>query len=199
MTKDGWQETTLDLDVIAKGGNFTLGQKVTPEELIELPKDNKLEIESITFKKAPDMSVVGDTSAEVLIKTTLGSEQVISIDNIKVTGGDAVKFRGSTNAYRIITPDAKTKTFSVIGNGTNLHGGWSGSEYVSIIQYDSELKKIKNQVSVNGSSEGSNSVLMQEAFDGQAYEVGDYVRIHHLESHTRLDRYKKNELLDKDN
>ncbi|MEB7428523.1 hypothetical protein NGC25_14830, partial [Enterococcus faecalis] len=35
MTKEGWQETTLDLDVIAKGGNFTLGQKVTPEELIE--------------------------------------------------------------------------------------------------------------------------------------------------------------------
>ncbi|HHD1572316.1 TPA: hypothetical protein ACN1ND_002846, partial [Enterococcus faecalis] len=89
MTKEGWQEITLDLDVIAKGGTFTLGQKVTPEELIELPKDSKLEIESITFKKAPDMSVVGDTSAEVLIKTTLGSEQVITVDNIKVTGGDA--------------------------------------------------------------------------------------------------------------
>ncbi|EGO7566492.1 hypothetical protein F6356_002524, partial [Enterococcus faecalis] len=200
MTKEGWQETTLDLDVIAKGGNFTLGQKVVPEELIELPKDSKLEIESITFKKAPDMSVVGDTSAEVLIKTTLGSEQVITVDNIKVTGGDAVKFRGNTSTYRIIAPDAATKTFSVIGNGSSFHsGGWPGSEYASITQYDSDLKKIKNQVSVNGSWEGSDSNVMQEAFDGQAYEIGDYVRIHHVESDVRLDRYKKDNLLAKDN
>ncbi|WP_160240729.1 immunoglobulin-like domain-containing protein [Enterococcus faecalis] len=199
LTKDGWQETSLDLEVVVKGRNFTLGQKVKPEELIELPKDSNLEVESITFKKAPDMSEVGETTAEVLIKTTLGTEQIIPVDNIKVTGGDAVKFRGNTSAYRIIAPDATTKTFSVIGNGTSLHGGWSGSEYASIVQYDSKLKTIKNQVTINGSGEGSNSNLMQEAFDGKSYEVGDYVRINHVESQVRLDRYEKDKLLEKDN
>ncbi|EGO8956809.1 hypothetical protein KI121_002620, partial [Enterococcus faecalis] len=200
MTEEGWKETNPDLGVIAKGGNFTLGQKVTPEELIELPKENNLDIESITFKKAPNMSEVGEAEAEILIRTKLGAEQTVTVDNIKVTGGDAVKFRGNTSTYRIIAPDAATKTFSVIGNGSNFHGGgWPGSEYASITQYDSDLKKIKNQVSVNGSSEGSDSNVMQEAFDGEAYEVGDYIRIHHVESNVRLDRYKKDELLDKDN
>ncbi|WP_348921847.1 immunoglobulin-like domain-containing protein [Enterococcus rotai] len=199
MTKDGWKETSLDLDVVVKGGNFTLGQKVTPEELIELPKESNLEVESISFKTAPNMSEVGETTAEVLIKTTLGVEQVVLVDNIKVTGGDAVKFRGNTSAYRIISPDAATKTFSVTGSGYSFHGtGWNGSEYASIVQYDATMKTIKNQVTVNGSYEGSDSALMQEAFDGQSYEVGDYVRIHHVESNVRLDRYQKDELLEKD-
>ncbi|WP_348921848.1 immunoglobulin-like domain-containing protein [Enterococcus rotai] len=199
MTEDGWEETTLDLDVIVKGGNFTLGQKITPEELIELPKESNLEVESISFKTAPNMSEIGETTAEVLIKTTIGIEQVIAVDKIKVTGGDAVKIRGNTSSYRIITPDAKTKTFSVIGSGGNLHGSsWSGTEYTSIVQYDSSLKNIKNQVSVNGRGDDSNSHMIQKAFDSQPYTVGDYVRIYHVESHTRLDRYQSDVMIKKD-
>ncbi|EKZ0165467.1 hypothetical protein QUO97_002746, partial [Enterococcus faecalis] len=161
--------------------------------LKSVPSESKVSID------APQYTDIGvGKSAGVKVTNENKVSNLLPITG-EITGGDAVKFRGNTSAYRIIAPDAATKTFSVIGNGSNLHGGFSGSEYASITQYDSELKKIKNQVSVNGSSEGSNSMLMQEAFDGQAYEVGDYVRIHHVESNVRLDRYKKDELLDKDN
>ncbi|MEB7428494.1 M60 family metallopeptidase, partial [Enterococcus faecalis] len=162
--------------------------------LKSVPSESKVSIDTPQYT---DIGVGKSVGVKVTNENKVSNLLLITGE---ITGGDAVKFRGNTSTYRIIAPDAATKTFSVIGNGSSFHsGGWPGTEYASITQYDNEMKKIKNQVSVNGSWEGSDSNVMQEAFDGQAYEIGDYVRIHHVESDTRLDRYKKDELLDKDN
>ncbi|MFC0616106.1 hypothetical protein [Enterococcus faecalis] len=44
---------------------------------------------------------------------------------VNVTGGDSVKVYGNyanSSRYQIIAPDAKTRIFSVLGDGTSLYG-----------------------------------------------------------------------------
>ena len=198
MTDNGWSETTPDLGVVGKNVKVTLGQKLKAEDLVEIPEELRSKIAKIEFKEAPNLSNVGSQSAKVSITTDLGVEQIVSIKEIQVTGGDAIKIRGNRSAYRIIAPDPETKTFSVAGTGTNLHGGFTNQEYVSITQYDYSLASVKKQVVVNGSGTNSDSTEIQKVFNNQKYEIGDYIKVNHVESHTRLDRYRNDELMEKD-
>ncbi|EGO6036345.1 hypothetical protein HFX86_002546, partial [Enterococcus faecalis] len=198
MTDTGWEETSPDLGIKKKEATFLLGKVIKPEDIIDIPAGLETDISQIVLKKAPDLSNVGQKTAEVVVKTKLGIEQSVIVDNINIIGGNAIKFRGNTSAYQILMPDSSKRTFSVVGKGKNFHqSAWRDEEYMSIIHYDESLNKVKRQLTVNGIGVESDSSKIQEIFNNQPYSIGDYVRINHVESEIRLDRFQNDILLPK--
>ncbi|MDN3185243.1 putative mucin/carbohydrate-binding domain-containing protein [Enterococcus faecalis] len=198
MTDKGWEEAPVKPVVVAKKDvKVVFPQVPKASDLVTVETFGDATVTEISYTKPMNMAVLGKQVVSVSVKDSLGNN--VSVDvSLELLGGNAVKFRGNAYGYQIMAPDSETKTFVIAGENGNLHQTWGEKEYISVTQYDSRLKEVKQSVSVNGSGAGSDSKLVAEKFQGASYELGDYIKITHAESKSRLDRYKNNELLEKD-
>lgn len=198
MTEKGWEEIDLSPKVTPKTGVFKLGLPIDPNSLISNDSmSNELPIKKVEYIKQPDYSSPDTTEAIVKVTNEIDLSTTVNVENIKIEGGNAVKFfgQGGTTAYQIIVPDPDTQKISVLGKSGYLHSYFPNELYISISQYNHRMNLVK-KVELTGTED---SQKLADQFDGQEYKVGDFICLEHVESHIRIDRYQENILLEKDN
>ena len=195
MTDKGWKEVDLKPVVKSLTKELFLGLPVDATQLVDTSSEkNIVPITKVEYVQEPDFATVGQTSTEIKVTNSVGETTTVSNDELTVLGGEAVKLFGNAYGYQIIVPNIQTKTFSMVGNSGKLHFSWGDDVYVTIQQYDHQMKQ-KKAVELSGEED---SDKLSQMFKDVPYEIGDYVHITHEESGNRIERYHNSELIPKD-
>ncbi|EOB3456084.1 immunoglobulin-like domain-containing protein [Enterococcus hirae] len=195
MTDKGWKEVDLKPVVKSLTKELFLGLPVDATQLVDTSSEkNIVPITKVEYVQEPDFATVGQTSTEIKVTNSVGETTTVSNDELTVRGGEAVKLFGNAYGYQIIVPNIQTKTFSMVGNSGKLHFSWGDDVYVTIQQYDHQMKQ-KKAVELSGEED---SDKLSQMFKDAPYEIGDYVHITHEESGNRIERYHNSELIPKD-
>ncbi|WP_368024352.1 immunoglobulin-like domain-containing protein [Enterococcus sp. C57] len=181
---------TLDSFTLTNLPIFTTAGQVSLENLKSIPLASPTKISNVYYQGIGNYSdYPGNT---IKLTNENGVSNVLPIK--EVTGGEAVKLFGNAYGYQIIVPNLQTKTFSMVGNSGKLHFSWGDDVYVTIQQYDHQMKQ-KKAVELSGEED---SDKLSQMFKDVPYEIGDYVHITHEESGNRIERYHNSELIPKD-
>ena len=181
---------TLDSFTLTNLPIFTTAGQVSLENLKSIPLASPTKISNVYYQGIGNYSdYPGNT---IKLTNENGVSNVLPIK--EVTGGEAVKLFGNAYGFQIIAPNPETKTFSMVGRSGKLHFSWGDDVYVTIHQYDHQMKQ-KKAVELSGEED---SDKLSQVFKDAPYEIGDYVHITHEESGNRIERYHNSELIPKD-
>ena len=181
---------TLDSFTLTNLPIFTTAGQVSLENLKSIPLASPTKISNVYYQGIGNYSdYPGNT---IKLTNENGVSNVLPIK--EVTGGEAVKLFGNAYGFQIIAPNPETKTFSMVGRSGKLHFSWGDDVYVTIHQYDHQMKQ-KKAVELSGEED---SDKLSQVFKDAPYEIGDYVHITHEESGNRIERYHNNKLIPKD-
>ncbi|MGP5393240.1 immunoglobulin-like domain-containing protein [Enterococcus hirae] len=181
---------TLDSFTLTNLPIFTTAGQVSLENLKSIPLASPTKISNVYYQGIGNYSdYPGNT---IKLTNENGVSNVLPIK--EVTGGEAVKLFGNAYGFQIIAPNPETKTFSMVGRSGKLHFSWGDDVYVTIHQYDHQMKQ-KKAVELSGEED---SDKLSQVFKDAPYEIGDYVHITHEESDNRIERYHNNKLIPND-